>query len=102
MNITECSRVAWAIGKKNAIGSLSENAGCRSAGIDEFDFEARLPKRAENIVFDSEVVGDDAILDLGELNIVRLLIGGHTRNRPKAGLAFPDVVFLGGNLFDEI
>ena len=95
VNVSQSRGISRAVGEENPIRIFGEDLTGRSAGIDDFDLEARLAERAEDVVFDPEVVGHDTILYGRKIDIIGGLIGGDTWNGPEAGFAFPEVSLFG-------
>ena len=56
--IRNALRVARTIGQEDSVRLVGEDRLCRGGGRQDDDFTVPLPKRSEDIVFDSEVQND--------------------------------------------
>ena len=84
VDVVECGRVAGAVGEEDAVGIFGEHFGGAGGGVHHFDFEARLAQTAQDVEFDTEVVGDDAVFHRRQFLVGAGLIGGDILQDPAA------------------
>ena len=102
VDVAERGRIAGAVGEEDAVGIFREHFGGGGAGIDDLNLETGLAEAAEDVVFQPEIVGDDAVADGRKFDVIAFLVRQHVGQRPFAGFLGPDVGFGSGNLLHVV
>ena len=109
VDVTERGGISGAVGEEDAVGIAGEDVGGFGGGGHDVDVEAILAEAAEDVLFDAEVVGDDAVFGGGELaedafGAAEGVLGG-VGDVPLAAFGVfgvPSVGFGGGDFLDEV
>ena len=102
MDIVECFRVTGSVGQEDSIRIKFEDLAGGGASTHHLDFKTVLTELPQDVVFHSEVIGDDAAKRFRKWVVVVFLPMGGLGDSPPAGLFFPSEGLGGGDFLDKV